>query len=287
MEITHTKIPATDGFGLAATVYQPNPANASQKVVLIAPAMAVKRSYYDKYARFLAAEGFTVVTFDYRGMGDSRPPSLKGFRATLRDWGEKDIVGLIEWITNQYPSARLLVVSHSVGGQLMGLVPNNHKVTALLAVAAQSGYWRLWDPPGRRYFMCAFWHVMIPVLTRLCSYFPGSRVGMGEDVPAGVVLQWATWGRNPNYIVDQQGQPIREHFRTFSVPLLAYSIEDDTYAPRRTVEGLLSFYSQAQITHRHVSPKDLGVAAIGHFGFFREQFKSSLWNDTVHWLKQQ
>jgi predicted alpha/beta hydrolase len=53
------------------------------------------------------------------------------------------------------------------------------------------------------------------------------------------------------------------------------------------VEGLLSFYSQAQITHRHVSPKDLGVAAIGHFGFFREQFKSSLWNDTVHWLKQQ
>jgi len=286
MEINHIKIPATDGFELASTVYQPDPADANHKVVLIAPAMAVKRSYYDKYARFLTAEGFAVVTFDCRGIGDSRPPSLKGFEATLRDWGEKDMVGLIEWITARYPSAKLLVVSHSVGGQLMGLVRNNHKVTALLAIAAQSGYWRLWDPPGRRYFMCVFWYVILPVLTSLFSYFPGRRIEMGEDVPAGVALQWATWGRNPNYIIDQHGQPIREHFRTFSVPLLAYSIEDDTDAPRRTVEGLLGVYSQAAIRHRHLSPEDLSVAAIGHFGFFREPFRSSLWTDTVHWLKQ-
>lgn len=45
----------------------------------------------------------------------------------MHEWGEKDIVGIINWITEHYPSASLLVVRHSVGGQIVGLAENNDK----------------------------------------------------------------------------------------------------------------------------------------------------------------
>lgn len=285
MKISHIKIPATDGFQLAATLYLPAEERNNNRVVLINSAMAVQRSYYDQYARFLSEEGFTVITFDYRGMGDSLPEPLKNFNTSVSEWAEKDIAGVINWISEQFNSA-IMVIGHSMGGQVIGLVPNNTKITAVLAIAAQSGYWRLWDAP-RKYFMALLWYVLIPTLTRLFSYLPGKNVGLGEDLPAGVALEWARWGQNPNYIVDRDGKPIRDYFKTFTAPMLVYSFEDDIYAPKRTVEGLLSFYSQAKITHQHVSPQDLGVASISHFGFFREQFRSSLWRETADWLKEQ
>lgn len=284
MHIHHIKIPATDGFQLAATIYQPKLPPATSRIVLINSAMAVKRAFYDKYARFLAEAGFIVITFDYRGIGESRPSSLNGFTATARDWAEKDIAGMIEWVSTQFPSAMLFVVGHSIGGQLLGLLPNHRRIMAVVAIAAQSGYWGLWDPLYRRYFMVCFWYVILPSLTKLYGYFPGRRIGMGEDVPAGVALEWARWGRNPTYLIEHEATG--EQYRAFSAPILAYSFEDDVYAPKRTVEGLMSFYSQSAVSHRHVAPHEVGVLAIGHFGFFRETLKSTLWAETLAWLQQ-
>lgn len=284
IHIHNIKIPATDGFQLAATIYQPEPPPATTRIVLINSAMAVKRAFYDKYARFLAEAGLSVITFDYRGIGDSRPSSLKGFTATARDWAEKDMAGIVEWVSTQFPSAMLLAVGHSIGGQLLGLLPNHRRIMAVVAIAAQSGYWGLWDPLYRRYFMVCFWYVILPSLTKLYGYFPGRRIGMGEDVPADVALEWARWGRNPNYLIEHEATG--EQYRAFTAPILAYSFADDTYAPKRTVEGLLSFYSQSTVSHRHVAPHEVGVSAIGHFGFFREALKSTLWVETLAWLQQ-
>jgi predicted alpha/beta hydrolase len=32
---------------------------------------------------------------------------------------------------------------------------------------------------------------------------------------------------------------------------------------------------------------ELGEKSIGHFGFFRERFRASLWRETVDWLERQ
>jgi predicted alpha/beta hydrolase len=31
--------------------------------------------------------GYFTLTYDYRGIGNSKPESLKGFQANLEDWG--------------------------------------------------------------------------------------------------------------------------------------------------------------------------------------------------------
>jgi predicted alpha/beta hydrolase len=286
MKIEDLRIPASDGMLLAATIFRPDNSTQGNPCVLITSAVGVKRAFYKKFATFLCDQGLSVLNFDYRGIGDSRPKSLFRFKATMSDWGEKDVAGMIDWIAAERASERLMVIGHSVGAQLVGLAPNNEKIAAMLSVAGQSGYWRLWSFP-KKYLMVALWYLTVPSITPAFTYFPARRLGLGEDLPGGVILEWARWCRNPNYIVDGAGKPKREHFEKFKAPILYYSFADDIYAPPAAVEHLMSFYASAAKSGHHIVPSELGLRSIGHFGFFREKMKPLLWTEAAAWLKRQ
>lgn len=282
MGIDNLSIQTRDGVTLGAGLY--TPAQSNGRVVLINAAMGVKRGYYHKFAAFLMDQGFTVLTYDYRGIGESLTGTVRHSPAELWEWGVKDYAAVVEWLQQRYPDQKLLVVAHSVGGQILGLTPASQHLTAALLVACQSGYWQLW-PGLLKARMFVIWHLLIPGLTRLLGYFPSQRVGMGEDLPAGIALHWARAGRQPRYIRDTY--QAYDHFSELTIPMYFYSIEDDWYAPRPTVEGLVKFYSRARSTHEYLRPAALGVKAIGHFGFFREKFKDTLWQQTAAWLCEQ
>src|SRR5262249_44056610 len=122
-------IPARDGYPLGATLYQPKVKRsinaAPQAVALINCATAVKQRLYSWFAIFLAADEIAVLTYVFRGIGRPRPDSLKGFDARLSEWGTHDLPAAIDWLAARYPDARLFVVGHSIGGQLLGLAENN------------------------------------------------------------------------------------------------------------------------------------------------------------------
>ena len=77
-----------EGTALGARLYPG--AGERQGAVLIGGAMGVRQDYYAPFAQWLATQGFDVMTFDYRGMGDSRAAvhgrSLRGFDADLYSW---------------------------------------------------------------------------------------------------------------------------------------------------------------------------------------------------------
>src|SRR5687768_441819 len=75
-----TVITAADGFELGATVIAPPRPRAT---LVIHGATATKQTYYARFAAYAAARGHRVVTYDYRGVGASRPRSLIGFDATM------------------------------------------------------------------------------------------------------------------------------------------------------------------------------------------------------------
>ena len=277
------RVPARDGYTLAGTVYTPD--TPAPPTVVIASATAVRRRYYDAFARFLASRGFRVLTFDYRGIGDSRPPSLRGFPAVMHEWGELDLSAVVDWAGKQWPGAPLLIVGHSVGGQLAGFVDSLDKVQAMLSVGAQSGYWRHWPRGPKAARMALNWYALIPGVARALGYVPGF-LGIGEDLPAGVAREWAAWGRRPHYLFD--GYPERvARFARYRGPLRAHSFSDDPYAPRAAVAALLAFYAGAPVEHLHRAPAELAVPAVGHFGFFRERFRDSLWMEAAQWLAER
>jgi predicted alpha/beta hydrolase len=277
-------IPARDGFILSASVFGPSARTSSRGTVIINSATAVLRSYYEPFAGFLAEHGFRVVTYDYRGIGGSRPARLRGFRARMRDWGELDFAGVLAWNDAQTRGEAPIVVGHSVGGQIVGLADNNRDIAALLLVGAQSGHFAHFAPPQRLQVL-ALWFGIIPSLTATLGYLPGFALG-GEDLPAGVAREWARWGRRPGYIVGGADARRTEGFARFSGPLLSLSFTDDTYAPRAAVDALLNLYTGATRTSLHLSPADAGVRSLGHFGFFRRAHRDTLWQRALDWIQE-
>ncbi len=45
----------------------------------------------------------------------------------------------------------------------------------------------------------------------------------------------------------------------------------------RGTQNLINLYTNAPRSFERIAPADLKVRRIGHFGFFREQFNSTLW----------
>jgi predicted alpha/beta hydrolase len=271
MEITLT---ASDGYRLSAAIY-----GSGGKPVLIMPATGVPQSYYAKYAAYLAERGFTVLTFDYRGIGRSRDGDVRRSGARMRDWARLDAAAAVHFLGG----GALHVIGHSFGGQALGLLPNAERLRAALIVGSQSGYWRHWPLLGRLWMWPAV-HFALPGTARLLGYFPGSRLGFGEDLPPGVAVEWASWCRHPQYLVGALG--VADRYARLRAPLRAYAISDDPFAPLPAVEALLALYPGARHELRRVTPRELGEKSIGHFGFFRERFRDSLWRESADWLER-
>ena len=283
--LTHAeqvRIAAADGFELGATRY--TPARGPRAVVVINAATAVKRRYYDRFAQYLAAHGFAVITYDYRGVGESRPDTLRRLTARMREWGELDQPAVIDHAVAWQPDARLLLVGHSVGGQIFGLLHDPQRVHRVLVVAAQHNYFGFWKPP-ERYVLWFLWHVFMPSVSHALGYFPSSRVGLGEDLPRGVALEWARWCRSPGALVEVIGGDASERFSQYRGPMLALSFDDDNlFAPRAAVDALLRFYRRATTEHRHLTASSLGLREVRHFGFFRESARAQGWPHALEWL---
>lgn len=276
---------SNDGAALAARLYPCE--GASKGAVLIGGAMGVKQDYYAPFAGWLAAQGFAVMTFDYRGMGDSRPPaqatSLRGFDADLFSWA-RDYDSAIDALRERVPGVPLYLIGHSLGAQLPGLLRNRANIAGLLSIAAGSGYWRDNAPQLRRTVLY-FWHALVPVATGLFGYFPGKRLRKVGDLPRGVILQWRRWCLDPRYHVGAEGAAVREQFEQVRFPVVALSITDDEMMTERGTHVLVDCYSNAPRRVERIAPADVKVNRIGHFGFFRDQFQSSLWARSVALLQ--
>lgn len=263
-------IRTADGVSLGATLYDAN----GDRAMLVASAMGVKRRYYDAFAQHAAARGISVVTFDYRGIGESRPASLRGYAATMEQWGRLDVAAVIEWIRRELRPRELSYTGHSAGGQLAGLAPNADAVDRFVFVSAQSGWWRHW-PGLRAYGLGTLW-LLMPAISRLFGYFPSKLVGLGaEDLPRGVAAQWARWGRHRDYLFRDVDPAL---YSRITAPILAYSLRDDHYAPRPAVDALAARYTNARVTRVHLEERGLG-----HFDFFRKGH-APLWEDALDWL---
>lgn len=279
MELRDTER-AVDGRMLAVTRF---PAEGTAwATMVIAGAMAVRQDFYASFARFLARNGVHVLTFDYRGMGASRPDRLAGLEATVSDWAEKDLGAMLACARRIGPGLPLALTGHSLGGQILGIAPGNSGVAAAINVTAGSGWYRHNVRMALR--VRFLWFVAMPLLTPLFGYFPGKALRMVGDLPRGVARQWRRWCLHPDYLLCE-GPVAHAAFDRVRAPILSWSFEDDPLISRPAIESLNRFYRGARLEHRHVSPEEIGRSQVGHFGFFAEASRATLWASSLAWLR--
>lgn len=252
-----TTLAAADGTPLAVRFFAPDDGTPHRGAVLIGGAMGVRQDYYRPFAQWLARQGFVVASFDYRGMGESRPAgaSLREVDVDLFDWAA-DTDTVIEALAERAGGLPLVLIGHSLGAQLPGLLRHRDRLAGLLSVAAGSGYWRDNAPQLRRY-VPYFWHVLVPLGTALFGYFPGRRIGKVGDLPRGVVLQWRRWCMHPRYHVGAEGDAVRERFEAARFPVVALSITDDELMTERGTRVLVDCYANAPRRIERIAPHEV------------------------------
>ncbi len=278
---------AADGFMVRGFVWRGEPASSGRQVVIVNAATSVRCRYYFRFADYLFRHGFDVVVYDYRGIGESRPGSLRGFDASWSDWGALDFEAVLVHVQQAFPGQPIDVVGHSFGGSGIGMAASAGLVRRVVAVGAQFAYWRDYAP-RQRLQMLARWHVAMPLVTALFGYFPGKRLGWLEDTPRGVVWDWvvSTPGfaqrRSARRRFGDQGRAV---YRRLQARLLAISTTDDPFGTLVATDRMLGYYACCDRTHLRIAPQEVGAQAIGHFAFFHQRFEATLWPIALAWLQ--
>ena len=276
-------ITCADGVSLGGHLW--SPAGPPLGTVIINPATGVAARYYHRYAAYLAGHGFAVVTYDYRGIGLSRPARLRGCGIRWRDWGERDFEAVVAFARAGDTHGPLAVVGHSIGGFLIGFAPAAVRVDRILTVGAQYAYWRDYAAAHRRLLLLR-WHVVMPVLTRALGYFPGKRLGWLEDLPAGVANEWS--GRRARMEASYphpERAGILARFAAVRAPILALAMTDDEYATEAALRRTLAYYVGSDRRLAILSPTALDATSVGHFALFHSRHAARFWPLTLRWLR--
>lgn len=283
MTANRISLPALDGHRL--TAYCHVPAGPVRAELVIGPAMAVPQTFYAEFAAYLARHGFRVWTFDYRGMGESRSGAPRACKGDISDWIEQDYEALVRHADAMPEQRPLYLLGHSLGGQVVPLLPSRARIAGLVNIAVGSGSARHNQPAVRRKAPL-LWHVLTPLLCTLFGYFPGAKIGVIGDVPRRAMFQWRRWCLTPDYILS--GAPgARAAYASASYPVLGLTFADDELLLEAGSRMLHDAYSGAQVDYRVLEPRQYNVARIGHFGFFKAQHEATLWPLVRDWLSHR
>ena len=270
------EIETKNGHRLSSTFYSPE--GEIKGAVLIVPAMGVAQQYYASFASWLTQQGYMAVTFDYSGVGLSQSGHLRDSDVTITDWAKFDCAAMVDAVSAKADGRPLYWIGHSLGGQILGMVPNFNLITKVINIASGSGYW-FENVPSLKWRACWLWYIVVPLATRVFGYFPGKRLRKVGDLPGGVMNQWRRWCLNPEYLIGAEGIEIRDRYRSIITPISSLSFTDDELMSKKNIDSLNSFYASSKMKTSRITPEDIGVKHIGHFGFFKARFEESLWGN--------
>ncbi len=268
-------ITCKDGYTLAANFY-PAAYDNHQNPVLICPATGILKEFYHSFAVWLSEQGYDVLCFDFRGIGESLHGALKDSTARIQDWGQLDIPAAIDSLLNLTKKNQVILVGHSAGGQLLGVVPNYAKVEKVIAISASTGHQK--GLKGRTKFLAPImFKVVFPVARIVKGYGPTKSIGMGENLPKDVAKQWAEFCSKPGYIINAVGKSIFEDYHNdIRCPITAIWSTDDEIATEANVKDLLRLYPNAQTEIIEFNPQKFGHKNIGHMLMFKKSHQN-LW----------
>lgn len=278
----------SDGTTLGATVFTPSVANG--RTLLISSATGVRQQFYYPFAAFFAEQGYHVYTFDYTGIGRSLTGDIRACTASYVSWVRDDFAAMVSLVREKHEQP-VFVVGHSSGGHTLGMTEAARDVAAFVMVGSQQGNWRNY-PLWYKGLVYAAFTTSMPLLTTLFGYFPAWLHGLGDDLPRGVLHDWQNVLLKPDgvrSVADAHADDSRQTvYESLTQPIHIISIEDDLLAPKKAADRLaIEVFPRAAMTRTHLVPAQLGVKSIGHFGFFRKSFQSSLWIIAADWLEKQ
>lgn len=271
-----------DYYSLAAHLFEPKIAN--QKVLLINSATGVKQQIYFSLAQYFAGQGFTVITYDYRGIGLSKPDKMNGFQASMRVWGTRDYKALTDYIKNNFEDYKKYCLGHSVGALILGMNKNSGIFDEFIFVGTQNAFVGNLRLRTKIEAYLGF-GIVQPLFTLLLGYFPASWFGLGESLPSGSAFDWRILilnKKSTNKLLEKS----MDFSKKLKQKVLVLRAEDDEWLTEKGVKSLLeNTYPNLQPTYRLIYTAESEKGEIGHINFFRS-YNKNLWNIILERLEE-
>ncbi|MEI7488773.1 MAG: alpha/beta fold hydrolase [Chryseobacterium sp.] len=272
-----------DNIELTAHLFLPEKSNNT--FLLINSATGVKQHIYFSFAQFFSEKGFTVITYDYRGIGLSKPKNMKGFKASMRIWGSEDYKTLTEYIKNRFSDYEKYCLGHSVGALILGMNKDSEMFKEFIFVGTQNAF------VGHLKFTTKIeaylgFGIAQPVTTTLLGYFPANWFGLGESLPKNCAYDWRTLilnKKSTNGLLEK----IDDFSKNLTQKVFVVRAEDDVWLTEKGVKSLLNdTYPNLKPTYRLVMVSESEKGEIGHVNFFRS-FNKKLWDIILNELIDQ
>lgn len=247
------------------------PSGTPKAAYVLHCATGVPASYYAKFAEWVAAEGYAILTYDYREDAD-----VKSSTIDMADWGITDQNAALNMLISLYPDTEIRVIGHSLGGLTTAFHENAARIARFSAVCAGPAYWRR-APFPHNLWAFVFWYVMGPLGIALTGAVPTRVLGTPSPIPKHAFRQWRRWCCNWHLHRRDWGQAMPEpNLAAVTAPLNLIAVSDDTLVLPVCVADLAQFYPNAPATFETVTPAQANTDKIGHLAIFRPKCQA-LW----------
>lgn len=271
-----------DGISVIAHLFLPERSN--NKLLLINSATGVKQQVYFSFANYFSQKGFTVITYDYRGIGLSKPEKMRNFKASMRVWGSEDYRTVTDYIKNNYSGYHKYGLGHSVGALILGMNKDSEIFEEFIFVGTQNAF------VGNLKFRTKIeaylgFGIVQPITTGLLGYFPAHWFGLGESLPKNCAYDWRTLILNRKSINRLLEKSV-DFSKELNQKVLVIRAEDDVWLTEKGVRNLLdNTYTNLKPVYRLVKISESEKGEIGHINFFRS-YNKKLWNIILNELKE-
>ena len=271
-----------NGAKIGLHIFSPEVENDRKRILLINSSTGVRQQIYFSFATFARRYGITVVTYDYEGIGLSKPSSLKKSKASMRSWGSSDFKTLSEFIIKSFPNHTKYCLGHSVGALILGMNEDSEIFEKFIFVATQNAFigHLNWKTKLKAYFGFGFAQ---PLFTELKGYFPANWFGLGESLPKNCAYDWRTLILNRKSI-NRLLEKTNDYSKNLNQKVLVLYAEDDVWLTENGVKSLFGdTYVNLKPKFRILKTSESEKGEIGHINFFRS-FNENLWNIVLNEL---
>ncbi len=269
----------SDGETSLASIFA---SNKDEPLCIVIPAMGAKAKYYESFCSQLNAEGFNVISVDWRGIGDS---SIRASRAS--DFGYRNLIQdlkeVVEFGQQKFPNSTVTLIGHSLGGQIASLYTSKYSddVDDLILITACNVYYKGWDNQTQVILAGK----VFPVIAKLFGYFPGNKIGFSGREAMTVMQDWSSNALTGNYQLTGSSFNYDEALQKLEKKILTFSVQNDRLASLKAIDNLLGkFHENSTITKCHLTDENTQIEQLNHFNWAKKS--DYLVSKIVSWKSQ-
>ena len=103
------QIECKDRYILSGQFYSSQKNTNHKYPILICPATGITKGFYHSFAQWLSEQGYNVLSFDFRGIGDSLHGRIQDSKASIVQWGQLDIPAAIETLLAKTKASKVII----------------------------------------------------------------------------------------------------------------------------------------------------------------------------------